>query len=128
MAPDEVPAADGQAVPQEAARGPPPPRVWAKVASGIGVQPAQAPARELPRGSLGCRARARVPPPRTDSQPDAPCRLSIDGFNRATARVSARQGGPVQVPGEERHRANRALPSSEASQRPTVREKLMRFH
>src|SRR5262249_20811122 len=83
MAPDEVPAADGQAVPQEAARGPPPPRVWAKVASGIGVQPAQAPARELPRGSLGCRARARVPPPRTDSQPDAPCRLSIDGFNRA---------------------------------------------
>src|SRR5262249_61172545 len=82
--------ADGQAVPQEAARGPPPPRVWAKVASGIGVQPAQAPARELPRGSLGCRARARVPPPRTDSQPDAPCRLSIDGFNRASPSVTSK--------------------------------------
>src|SRR5262249_9970793 len=94
MAPDEVPAADGQAVPQEAARGPPPPRVWAKVASGIGVQPAQAPARELPRGSLGCRARARVPPPRTDSQPDAPCRLSIDGFNRASSGLTAPATSP----------------------------------
>ena len=74
VAQDSLPAADGQAVPQEAAGQPAPARVRAALAGGERLLPAQAAARLGPAGQVGCVARARVLPACPHPQPHAPRR------------------------------------------------------
>ena len=71
VAEDQVPPADGQAVPQEAQGQPAPACVRPAVAGGVGLLPAQAAAGQRPRRAVGRLAGAGVPAPGADPQPHA---------------------------------------------------------
>src|SRR5262249_5352393 len=81
--PKTLPAADGPALPQEAARQPPPAGVRPALADGERLLPAQAAAGLGPAGQVRRLPRARGLPPRTGPRPEAPRPYRVEGFNRA---------------------------------------------
>src|SRR5262249_58420189 len=78
-----LPAADGPALPQEAAGQPAPARLRAALAGGERHLATQAAAGLGAGRQDGGAARARVLPPRTHPQPHDPRRYGVEDFNRA---------------------------------------------